>query len=199
MKGIRSKKGAFMINHLESERITLRDIEEKDWRDVHKYASQSIVCKYQSWGPNTKEESRDFVKKVIEDAKIEPRSRFVFAVLDKKDHQMIGSGEINIRDFTNRIGEIAYIINPDYWGKGFATEVANLLIEFGFKEFHLHRIFATCDPRNSGSTKVLERVGMTREGKIRENLLIKNEWRDSFLYSILEQECFVNRSSKACI
>ena len=177
-----------MINHLDSERITLRDIEEKDWVGVHKYASQTIVCKYQSWGPNTEEESRSFVKQLIEDAKIEPRSRFVFAVFDKKDNQMIGSGEINLRDFTNRIGEIAYIINPDYWGKGFATEAAKLLIEFGFKEIHLHRIYATCDPRNSGSIKVLEKIGMTLEGKMRENLLIKNEWRDSFLYSILEQE-----------
>ncbi len=101
---------------------------------------------------------------------------------------MVGAGELNIRDFTNRNGEISYIVNPDYWGQGIATDVAKLLIDFGFKELKLHRIYATCDPRNIGSLTVLEKVGMTKEGKIREHLLIKDGWRDSLLYSLLEHE-----------
>lgn len=52
----------------------------------------------------------------------------------------------------------------------------------------MHRIYATCDPRNIGSSKVLEKVGMTREGRLREDLLIKDRWRDSLVYSILEHE-----------
>jgi RimJ/RimL family protein N-acetyltransferase len=71
---------------------------------------------------------------------------------------------------------------------GYATEVSKLLIEFGFETLNLHRIFATCDPRNVGSYKVLEKIGMTKEGRIREDLLLKDGWRDSLLYSILEQE-----------
>ena len=177
-----------MMDYLESERIFLQEIEEKDWRDVHKYASQTIVCQYQPWGPNTEEESKSFVMQIIEDAKLKPRSRFVFAVFDKENNEMIGSGEFNLRDLSNKVGEIAYIINPDFWGKGIATEVANVLIEFGFKILHLHRIYATCDPRNIGSIKVLEKIGMTKEGRMREDLLIKDGWRDSLLYSILEQE-----------
>ena len=101
---------------------------------------------------------------------------------------MIGSGELNIRDIINRIGEIAYIVNPDYWGKGIATEAAKLLIEFGFKELNLHRNYAKCDTRNIGSDKVLGKIGMTMEGRMREDLLIKDGWRDSLLYSILEHE-----------
>ena len=161
---------------------------KKDWIDVHKYASQPIVCQYQPWGPNTEIDSKDFVKQVVEDAKLAPRSRYVFAVFDQENNQMIGSGEFNLRDPSNKVGEIAYIINPDFWGKGIATEVAKLLIEFGFKAFHLHRIYATCDPRNSGSIKVLEKIGMTKEGRMREDLSIQDRWRDSLLYSILEQE-----------
>ncbi len=71
---------------------------------------------------------------------------------------------------------------------GYATEVSKLLIEFGFETLNLHRIFATCDLRNVGSYKVLEKIGMTKEGRIREDLLLKDGWRDSLLYSILEQE-----------
>ncbi len=101
---------------------------------------------------------------------------------------MIGAGEINIRDFTNRVGEVAYIVNPDYGRKGIATDVSKMLIDFGFKELNLHRIYATCDPRNIGSLKVLKKVGMVKEGRIREDLLIKEGWRDSLLYSVLQYE-----------
>src|SRR5690625_2632729 len=177
-----------MIGVLKGERVNLREMEEKDWVDVHKYASQEKVCQYQPWGPNSEQETEDFVKQVIFDAKKENRSRFVFAIILKENGKMIGAGEINIRDYTNRVGEIAYIINPEYWGLGYATEVAKVLIPFGFNQLNLHRIFATCDPRNIGSSRVLEKVGMIKEGRIREDLLIKNGWRDSLMYSILEQE-----------
>ncbi|MEG0476039.1 MAG: GNAT family N-acetyltransferase, partial [Carnobacterium sp.] len=107
---------------LSNERFVLREFIERDWIDVHKYASQEIVCQYQPWGPNSEEESQKFVTEVLIDSKQEPRKRFVFAIIYKE--KMIGAGEFNIRDFINRAGEIAYIVNPDYWGKGIATEVA---------------------------------------------------------------------------
>lgn len=174
------------VPSLSNERLYLREMVISDWVDVHKYASQDIVCRYQPWGPNTEEESKEFVDQVVEDSTKEPRTRFVFAILYKE--KLIGAGEFNIRDFTNKAGEIGYILHPDYWRKGIATEVASLLIDFGFRELCLHRIFATCDPRNIGSSKVLEKVGMTREGRIRDDLLLQNGWRDSLLYSVLEHE-----------
>ncbi|MFZ3590649.1 GNAT family N-acetyltransferase [Bacillus sp. DJP31] len=177
-----------MVSCFESERVTLREFVEIDWIDVHSYASQEVVCQYQPWGPNSEEESEAFVRQVIEEAKRVSRSRFVFAVTVKETGKMIGAGELNIRDVSNKAGEIGYILNRDYWGKGYATEVAKLLIEFGFKVLDLHRIYATCDPRNVKSTKVLEKVGMTWEGRMREDLLLKDGWRDSLLYSILINE-----------
>lgn len=167
-------------------KVILKEMNEKDWRDVHKYASLPIVCQYQPWGPNTEEETQDFVKQVLLDATEEERSRYVFSVIEQENGKMIGAGEMNIRDF--RVGEIAYIIHPDYWGKGIATEVAKLLLQFGFETLNLHRIYATCDPRNIGSSKVLQKIGLIQEGRIREDLLLKTGWRDSLLYSILEHE-----------
>ncbi len=171
---------------LSNERLYLREMVSSDWIYVHKYASQEIVCQYQPWGPNTEAESKRFVEEVVDDSTEKPRTRFVYAIHYKE--RMIGAGEFNIRDFTNKAGEIGYILHPDYWRKGIATEVASLLIDFGFKKLRLHRIFATCDPRNIASSKVLEKVGMTREGQIRDDLLLKSGWRDSLLYSVLEHE-----------
>ncbi len=177
-----------MIHNLTSVRILLREMEERDFVDVHKYASQEKVCQYQPWGPNTEQETVEFVKEVLEDAKKEPRSRFTYAVILQESGEMIGAGELTIQDETNRVGEIGYILNPTYWGLGLATEAAKRLIEYGMNELKLHRIYATCDPRNTASSRVLEKVGMRKEGQIREHLLMKDGWRDSFLYSILEQE-----------
>ncbi len=181
-----------MINRytisLSNDRLLLREISENDWVEVHKYASQEKVCQYQPWGPNTEQESQYFVNQILNDAIKESRTRYVLAIVNKDSEEMIGAGEVNIRDFTNKTGEIAYIVHPDYWGKGIATDVARLLINFGFEELNFHRIYATCDPRNIGSIKVLERVGMTKEGRIREDMLIKDGWRDSLLYSVLEHE-----------
>ncbi|MCP3740329.1 GNAT family N-acetyltransferase [Rossellomorea sp. BNER] len=176
------------MKHLQSERVHLRELTQKDWIDVHKYASQEIVCQYQPWGPNTQEESLAYVNRIIDDTNYLPRNRYAFAIILKENERMIGVGEVNIRDRSNRNGEIAYIINPDYWSSGYATEAVNILITFGFTELKLHRLFATCDPRNIGSSRVLEKVGMTKEGRIREELWIKDGWRDSLLFSILEQE-----------
>ncbi len=169
-----------------NDRLYLREMFESDWVDVHKYASQEVVCQYQPWGPNTEEESEKYVSQAIEDSIKKPRKRYVYAII--YNGSVIGAGEINIRSFTNKAGEIGYIVNPDYWGKGIATEVATLLIDFGFKELNLHRIFATCDPRNNRSAKVLEKVGMAREGIIRDHLFMRGGWRDSLLYSVLQDE-----------
>lgn len=62
-------------------RVYLREIEESDWNDVHRYACQEIVCQYQPWGPNTEMASRDFINQAIADTNMEPRSRFVFAIV----------------------------------------------------------------------------------------------------------------------
>ncbi|WP_342534863.1 GNAT family N-acetyltransferase [Lysinibacillus sp. FSL K6-1151] len=172
---------------LANEKLFLREFTPHDWIDVHKYASQEIVCRYQTWGPNTEEDSKEFIQDALDEARQTPRERYVFAIIYQET--LIGSVEIMIRDFTNKVGEIGYIVNPDYWGKGVATQSAQLVITFGFDTLKLHRIYATCDPRNIGSSKVLEKVGMTKEGILRENMLIKDGvWRDSFLYSVLKQE-----------
>ena len=168
--------------------IYLREMEERDWSDVHEYASIEKVSVHQPWGPNSLEESQEFVRQTIADANAIPRTRFVFAIVATANDKMIGAGEMNIRDFANKTGELGYIVNPNYWGRGIATEVARLVIQFGFEKLNLHRIYATCAPQNIGSQKVLEKIGMGREGRLRENLLLKEGWRDSLIYSVLQHE-----------
>ncbi len=166
----------------------LRELEFDDWERVHSYASQKRVCTYQPWGPNSEDESKGYVEIALKDAKRVPRTRFVFGAIRKSDDQLIGAGELNIRDASNSEGEIGYIVHPEVWGKGVATEMAALLLRYGFKTHHLHRIVATCHPHNLASARVLEKNRMSYEGRLREHMLMRGEWRDSLLYSLLEHE-----------
>ena len=79
-------------------RLSIREFAKEDWIDVHKYASLEIVCQYQTWGPNTEEDTQNFVDQVINDAAQYPRTRFAFAIVYQEN--VIGAGEFNIRDLT---------------------------------------------------------------------------------------------------
>ncbi|MBH0169972.1 GNAT family N-acetyltransferase [Fictibacillus sp. 18YEL24] len=173
---------------LQKDRIRFREMLVEDWKAIHQYASQEIVSQYQPWGPNHEKDSIAYVNEVINDANRNPRERYAFAIVENQSNLLIGAGELQITSLTNRVGEIGYVLHPDYWGKGFATEAGELLLKFGFEDLQLHRIFATCDPRNKGSEKVLKKLDMKLEGIIRESILLKDRWRDSMLFSMLEHE-----------
>jgi len=172
----------------QTRRLILRDFEEADWKAVHSYASDPEVVRYVDWGPNTVEETRNFVRRAIAAQKEQPRRNYHFAIVLKAENRLIGACGIFVSNPNNREGWIGFVLNRHFWGQGYATEAAKALLEFGFEKLHLHRIFATCDPENVASAHVLEKIGMLREGHLREHKWVKGKWRDSLLYAILDRE-----------
>lgn len=85
-------------------------------------------------------------------------------------------------------GEIWYLVRPDLWGRGIASEAVGELLALGFGQMELHRIYATCLPENPGSARVLEKAGMRKECTQLKALKIHGVWRDGFLYAILRDE-----------
>lgn len=166
------------------ENVALRPIGRDDWRAVHAWASQERACRFQAWGPNTEDQTREFVDGAVQAWSCCPRTRLVYAVT--LDDLVIGICELNLRGRAQ--GEISYGLHPGYWGRGLATNAARQLVQLGFDEHDRHRIFATCDPRNEPSAAVLRRLGMRYEGRMRETELIRDGWRDSDLYSVLAHE-----------
>ncbi len=88
----------------------------------------------------------------------------------------------------NRTADMGYGLNSDFYGRGYATEAARAVLDFGFNDLGLHRIWATVDVNNDASRRVLERIGMKREGILRKDKLVRGRWRASYLYAILEDE-----------
>jgi [ribosomal protein S5]-alanine N-acetyltransferase len=172
----------------QTERLILREFREEDWRDVHEYASDPETVKYMVFGPNSEQDTRDFIKREIDHQVEKSRSVYNFALINRETGRLIGACAVMIRNIENKEGEIGYVLNRNYWNQGYMSEAAASVVSFGFKELGLHRIFATCDPANTGSYRVMEKTGMQREGYLREYKRFKGVWRDFLMYSILEKE-----------
>lgn len=173
---------------LTTKRLALREFAKGDWQAVHEYASDPEVVRYVDWGPNTEKETRDFIRRTMASCKEKPRRDYQFAVILKEEDRLIGACDIHLSEPPHQEASIGYCLNRHYWGNGYATEATRRLLAFGFDELQLHRIFATCDPQNKGSVRVLEKAGMRREGRLRDHKWVKGRWRDSFLYAILDHE-----------
>jgi ribosomal-protein-alanine N-acetyltransferase len=173
---------------IKTERLLLRDLKESDWQAVHEYASDAEVVRYMDWGPNSEQETKDFIQRAIQAQKEQPRRNYTLAITVQAENRLIGSCGIHVSNVENREGWIGYSLNRHFWLKGYATETARALVDFGFRKLGLHRVFATCDPANNASAHVLEKSGMKREGRLREHKWAKGKWRDSYLYAIIEGE-----------
>ncbi|MEV6837736.1 GNAT family N-acetyltransferase [Streptomyces sp. NPDC051133] len=166
--------------------VTLRRITAQDWPAVHAWARLTEACRFQPWGPNTQEQTRDFVATAAGAWSDDPCHRHAFAAV--LGRAVVGMGELHVRSTRDRQGEIAYVVHPRLWGRGIATRIGRELLAYGFGELALHRIHATCDPRNVGSSRVLTKLGMTCEGQLRHTRLIRDGWRDSLVFGVLEEE-----------
>ncbi|EOQ22339.1 ribosomal-protein-serine acetyltransferase [Bacillus cereus BAG3O-1] len=166
---------------IRAERLLIRKFESKDWEAVHEYTSDSNVMKYIPEGVFTEEDTRNFVNKNMgENAK-----NFPVILID--ENILIGHIVFH-KYFGEHTYEIGWVFNPKYFNKGYASEAAQATLKYGFKEMKLHRIIATCQPENIPSYRVMEKIGMMREGYFRKCIPHGNEWWDEYYYAILEEE-----------
>ena len=173
---------------LETERLVLRELGLADMKAVHEYASDPEVVRFMDWGPNTVEDTREFIRRAVDCRRVKPRKEFHLGIVLKSSGRLIGGCGFCVSSPADREGWFGYCLNRGFWGEGYATETAGELVGFGFEELELHRVFATCVPLNVGSSHVMEKVGMTFEGRLREHRWVKGKWRDSLLYSVLDHE-----------
>ncbi|SNY54401.1 GNAT family N-acetyltransferase [Paractinoplanes atraurantiacus] len=164
--------------------VSLRPLTASDYPAVHSWAQLPEVCRFQTWGPNTLAESQSFTTIAARAWAQTPQTRFPYAV--KAAGHTVGTAELKLRD--PHQAEISYLIHPAHQGQGLATAAATRLLNLAFHTFGRHRVYATCDPRNAASARVLTKLGMTHEGRLRETLLLRDGWRDSDLYAILTHE-----------
>jgi RimJ/RimL family protein N-acetyltransferase len=170
-------------NILETKRLILRPLTRDDFPDVHSWACNPINTRYMAWGPNTAEQTLEFLSLV--------KNGKDFAVVLKESTKVIGSCGIYPNN-GNDTGEMGWILHMDHWKCGYGTEVCGELIRYGFEDLKLRRIFAPCAAVNYGSYRVMERNGMRREAlHVRAFWArVDKEWIDETVYAILADEYF---------
>lgn len=169
-------------NRLESERIILRPVSIEDAEDIYEYASDEETTRFVFDTHQNLEATKNVIAEYF--AK-DPIGKY--ALVLKENNKMVGTIDLRV-DMTHKKAELGYTLNKKFWGNGYITEAANLLLELGFNIIGLERIYAMYDSKNKASGRVMERLGMTREGVLRKNRLVKNEFSDDVCYSILKEE-----------
>lgn len=139
------------------ERVALRPVQMSDAVDMFEYASDPVVCQFLQWGPYaTLSEAERWLESKIENSK---REDVLFGVELKEESRLIGVVRIYSFDFEKRQGEISYILNPAYSGKGLATEAVKGAIEVVCNALGLRSIIATVDFENEESSRLAQRLG----------------------------------------
>lgn len=175
---------------LETTRLTLREFRADDWPDVNVYTSDPLVVQYMSFGPTTIDQTREHLQWCIAAAQEQPRRIYELAVILKDQQRLIGGCTLALDPADRRQAAFSYLLNREYWGQGYVTEAMQAMLTFGFTELRLHRIADTCDTRNLASARVMEKLGMRREGHVRETIWQDGRWYDEYLYAILAHEWF---------
>lgn len=173
---------------IETKRLLLREFVLEDWPSVLAYQSDPRYQRFYPLDGRTAEEARDFVRMFLAQQQARPRLKFQLAAVLKKEDRLIGNCGIRMESPEAVQADIGYEFSPDYWGNGYATEAAQAMLDFGFRQLKAHRIWSWCLAENLASGRVLEKLGMQLEGRLRENEFFKGRWWDTLLYAILEPE-----------
>lgn len=165
------------IPELHTERLLLRRLKVSDYADMHEYSKQSRVTKYLLWKEHPDARyTRDYISFI--QTQYRAGQFYDWAIVEKASGKMIGTVGFASLDFDNNSAEIGYVINPDFWYRGYATESVKRIIDFGFDILNLHRIEARYIAGNEISRHVMEKCGMVFEGMHRSSLYVKGEYVD---------------------
>jgi Acetyltransferases, including N-acetylases of ribosomal proteins len=174
---------------METSRLKIRRFAPDDGQDLFEYLSQEDTVKYEPYDVFTEEMSR-------QEAINRSHNESFWAVCLKDTDKLIGNIYLAKQDFDT--WELGYVFNADFSGNGYATEAAKVLVNHVFENHNARRVVALCNPLNVPSWKLLERLGLRREGHLVQNIYFKTNdlgeplWSDTYEYGILSVEWFNN-------
>ena len=175
------------IPDLSTERLLLRKIRLNDAPDMFEYSKDPEVTKYLLWDPHPNVEHTrnyiDYLQDRYRDGKY-----YDWAVILKSSGKMIGTCGFSSILPEHRSAEVGYVLNPAFRGQGIAGEALSAVLDFAFRKMALNRVEAKCVAENASSERVMQKVGMTFEGVARSALLVKGEFRNIKIYSMLRSE-----------
>lgn len=141
------------IKNYKTVHLVLRPLCIDDVQAVYSYIGNHDNTKYMRAGQQSMEDCAEFISRIAD-------NEYIFAV--EYCSRVIGTAELTV--CKDNEGVLGWVIHRDYWGRGFCTEIGNCLLKIAFEELNLRRVYAHCDTENIGSWRVMEKIGMRREG-----------------------------------
>ena len=175
---------------LDSPRLVLRRFVPEDVPALAAYRNEPEVSRYQSWESFGIEEAEALVRKANEP--VTPGQWFQIAFALRDSGALVGDAGLKLHESEPRHATIGITLSPEFQHRGLASEGLSRLFDHLFTETLVRRIVGDTDPENPPSWRLLERLGMRREGHLRANLWFKGRWADSYVYAILREE-WLNR------
>lgn len=168
--------------------IKIRKLKFSDADDLYEHIHEREISKWtiRIPYPYSLKDAIKFIRK--SQYEVRKMKGYNFGIALKETDSVIGGIGLHCIDWKNSNAELGYWIGKKYWGKGLMTEAVRLILDFGFKELKLHKIYAHCFEENVASAKVLEKCGFILEGKAREERFRYDKWHNSLLYGILSSE-----------
>ncbi|MFL6077789.1 MAG: GNAT family N-acetyltransferase [Mycobacteriales bacterium] len=174
---------------IETARLTLRPFTRGDLDDLYAYQSREDVAQYLYWDARDRAGAAEALERKIAQTELSAECEVLtLAVVWREVGRVVGDVMLHWLSEYHQQGEIGYVFNPDYHGRGLATEATAEMLRLGFADLGLHRIIGRCDARNPASVRVMERLGMRQEAHFRHNEIFKGEWAEELVYAILAPE-----------
>jgi RimJ/RimL family protein N-acetyltransferase len=179
---------------IRTQRLLLRALTVDDIDELVAYRSREDVCRYVPFTP-------------MSPADVAQRLADQWACHDLTDEgqaltlgvELAATGELAgdvvlfWRSLAHLGGELGYVLNPDFGGRGYATEAASAMLGFGFEVVGLHRIVARIHEGNEASARLARRLGMRQEARLVRNELFKGEWATELDFAMLAEEWTARR------
>lgn len=172
-----------------TERLLLRPFKTRDWPALHRYLSDPEVVRFEPYDVFSPEEARRETERRAQS------EAFVAVCLKDTDEPI---GNLYLGRHGEGQFELGYVFARNAWGNGYATEAATAALDALFALDTTHRVFAECNPQNGASERVMLRLGMRREGYLRENVFFHRDretgaplWQDTLVYAVLREEWLV--------
>lgn len=171
---------------LQSPRLRLRPIVHDDVDNIHALLSLPETDRYNALGiPEDLNQTKRWVADWLSWMEKAEAPRWTLVVTSIDRDEFIGLYGVSLAPAKYSRAELWYKLHPHHWGQGYATELSRAVISHGFESLRLHRIEAGVAVDNAASIRVLEKCGMIREGKKRQNLPLSTGFSDSYHYAIL--------------
>jgi [ribosomal protein S5]-alanine N-acetyltransferase len=171
-----------------TDRLVIRRPSQDDLHAFLAYRNAHENMSLQPIDPMPEADALTFLAKQAELTSDADNCWLMFAIELRESGRMIGEVGMYIESASKRTCDIGWSVNPAFRRRGYATEAAKWLIDYAFTKRQVHRITSSTSTQNTASVRLMERLGMRREGTMRESTLVHGVWHDEHLYAMLSAE-----------